>query len=67
MLGTIPSASVYTYLGMVSGTLASGSSHHRGPLEWGLLIGGFIATAFLVRLIQSLAKSALNETLKAQE
>ncbi|MBP9864831.1 MAG: TVP38/TMEM64 family protein [Candidatus Omnitrophica bacterium] len=67
MLGTIPSASVYTYLGMVSGTLASDSSRTRSPLEWLLLLGGLIATVFLVRFIQSLAKSALAETIKPQE
>jgi len=67
MLGTIPSASVYTYLGMVSGTLASGHSRTRSPLEWLLLLGGLIATVFLVRFIQSLAKSALAETIKPQE
>lgn len=66
MLGTIPSASVYTYLGMLSGTLAAGSSRDRGPLEWGLLAGGLMATIFLVRLIQKQAKAALDETLNPQ-
>ena len=64
MLGTIPSASAYTYLGMVSGTFASNRNHERSPLEWGLLIGGLLATILLTRLIQKTAKASLNETLQ---
>lgn len=63
MLGTIPSASAYTYLGMVSGTLVKGQSHARSPLEWALLIGGLIATLFLTRLIQQIAKASLDKKL----
>jgi len=66
MLGTIPSASVYTYLGMVSGTLANSGGRTRGPLEWGLLIGGLIATVFLTRLIQKTAAASLTETLRPE-
>lgn len=64
ILGTIPSASVYTYLGMVSGTLTHHGNHERSPLEWGLLIGGLIATLLLTRLIQKTAKASLAETLQ---
>lgn len=63
MLGTIPSASVYTYLGTVSRTLAEDSHRQRTPLEWGLLIGGLIATILLTRVIQKIAKDSLEKNL----
>ncbi len=62
MLGTIPSASVYTYLGKVSGSLANAGNRERTPLEWALLIAGLIATIVLTVMIQRMAQKSLAET-----
>ncbi len=67
MLGTIPSASVYVYLGSLAGdlTLSQTSGRTRSPLEWALLVVGLIATLLLVRLIQSIAKKSIEKTVGA--
>ena len=43
--GTIPSASVYSFLGHLYGNVSD--KHERTPLEWGLLAVGIIATLIL--------------------
>ncbi len=60
MLGTIPSAAVYVYLGKITGSLA-GPGRTHSPAEWGLLILGLIATVALTLVIQRTAKKALAE------
>lgn len=57
VLGTIPSASVYTYLGTLGGTAAG--NRERTPIEWVLLIAGLAATIVLTLFIQRWAKKAL--------
>jgi len=65
MLGTIPSASVYVYLGSVAGSVAAAKSagQARTPAEWALLLAGLVATILLVRMIQQAAKKSIEEQL----
>ncbi len=65
MLGTIPSASVYVYLGSVAGSVAAANSggRTRTPAEWALLLAGLAATILLVRMIQQIAKKSITEQL----
>lgn len=64
MAGTIPSAAVYVYAGTVAGEIAqSGAERGRTPAEWGLLIGGLIATVVLTWYIRRVAKGALARNL----
>jgi len=63
MLGTIPSASVYTYLGTITGSLAAFNSPERArrPEEWILMIVGFIAVLVLSFYLRKVAETALDE------
>ena len=67
MLGTIPSACVYVYLGKITGSLAgiNVSGRSRSPAEWGLLVLGLIATIALTLIVQRTAKKALAEEIKS--
>ncbi len=66
VLGTIPSAFVYTYLGTLSEDLVSleWSERARTPLEWMLLVAGLVVTVVLAFYIKKIAKKALEENLK---
>ncbi|MBI3317417.1 MAG: TVP38/TMEM64 family protein [Candidatus Omnitrophica bacterium] len=58
VLGSIPSAAVYTYAGFVTGSLASlhSANHGRTPGEWLLLILGLAGTIFLTVYLQKIVR-----------
>jgi len=62
-IGSIPSASVYVYLGTILGDFASADSgvRQRTPLEWGLMIIGLLVTIILVVYLRQLAQKILDE------
>ncbi len=61
MVGTIPSALVYTYSGRLAGSLAEMSSRVRSPQEWGLLGVGLAATVAVSLYLRRLAQAELRE------
>lgn len=65
VLGTIPSTSVYVYLGSIAGSLSTNSGHGpKTPVEWGLLAAGFVATILLTWYIRKISQTALENQLQ---
>ncbi|MDP3921070.1 MAG: TVP38/TMEM64 family protein [Candidatus Omnitrophota bacterium] len=62
VIGSIPSAAVYVYLGSITGSLAAmnAQGRQRTPLEWALLIGGMVAAIILVLYLRRIARNALS-------
>jgi uncharacterized membrane protein YdjX (TVP38/TMEM64 family) len=62
VVGTIPSALVYSYLGFVSGDLAllSDDGRQRTPAEWILLAAGLGATVLLAWYLRRIAERDLS-------
>jgi uncharacterized membrane protein YdjX (TVP38/TMEM64 family) len=62
VVGTIPSALVYSYLGFVSGDLAllAQDGRQRTPAEWILLAAGLGATVLLAWYLRRLAEKDLS-------
>jgi len=60
-LGTIPSNAVYVYLGTLTGDVAAAADGNRArsPLEWALLVGGFVIAGLLVAYLRRLAAESL--------
>jgi len=65
LLGTIPSTTVYTYMGSVSANIAALGMEGRARTmpEWILLIGGLIITMALVFYIRRISRDALSRDL----
>ncbi len=65
LLGSLPSTTVYVYLGSVIGELAllGSSTRDRTPVEWALLIMGLLATVVLTLYIRRVSKAALEQNL----
>lgn len=62
MTGSIPSASVYTYAGTVTGSLAvTLNGRERSPAEWALLFGGLLVTLALALYLKRVAQKALED------
>lgn len=63
VLGSIPSTAVYAYLGALSRDMAflGDTGRTRTLLEWELLFGGLMATAFLTFYLARMARRALRE------
>jgi uncharacterized membrane protein YdjX (TVP38/TMEM64 family) len=63
VIGTLPSSTVYVYLGTVTGNLAGvgGARPGRSPAEWALLGVGLIATIALSVYLRSIAAKALKK------
>ncbi len=59
VLGTIPSATVYVYVGTLAGDLAAASERGRTPLEWALFLAGLAATVILTLYVRRVARVAL--------
>lgn len=63
LVGTIPSALVYTYSGRIAGSLAgAGGSGARTPLEWGLLAVGLAASIAISLYLRRLAQVELRDS-----
>jgi uncharacterized membrane protein YdjX (TVP38/TMEM64 family) len=62
VVGTIPSALVYSYLGFVSGDLAllTQDGRQRTPAEWSLLAAGLGATVLLAWYLRRIAEKDLS-------
>ncbi len=61
ILGSIPSTSVYVYLGALSRDLVSinDPARARSPLEWGLLLAGLLATVLFSFYLKRAAQHAM--------
>lgn len=59
LVGTIPSALVYTYSGRLAGSLAGVDSRARTPQEWGLLGIGLAASVAITLYLRRLAQAEL--------
>ena len=66
VLGTIPSNTVYVYLGTLTGSLAAAGTADRArtPAEWALLALGLVATMVLTLYLRRLARRALAEEVR---
>jgi len=66
VLGTIPSASVYTYLGTLFESISAlgARSHQRSWQEWLFLIAGLLATVWLSYYLKCFAQNVLSEKIK---
>ncbi len=65
LIGTLPSTTVYTYMGTLAGSLAAGNAPEaeKTPAQWILLIAGFVATVALVIYIRRISRAALEKKL----
>jgi len=63
LLGSVPSASVYVYLGTLSRDLilSKGSSTAKTPGEWGLFLAGLAVTVLLTFYLTRVARKILRE------
>ncbi|HTL48959.1 MAG TPA: TVP38/TMEM64 family protein [Verrucomicrobiae bacterium] len=63
MVGTLPSSTVYVYLGTITGNLAlvNASGRTRTPAEWALLAVGLAATVGLSLYLRGIATKALKK------
>lgn len=63
LLGSLPSTSVYVYLGTLSRDLAflGDETRARTPAEWVLFLGGLAATGILTLYLKRMAQNALRE------